>query len=48
MSKLEKKKTFFWKNSTPEIKHKTLYNDYKAGGLKNYDIHDKIITLQCF
>ena len=27
-------KAFFWKNSTPEIKHETLSNNYKAVGLK--------------
>ena len=36
-----------WKNSTPKIKHKTLCNDYKAGGLKHVDISNKIIALQC-
>ena len=28
-------KAFLLKNSSPEIKHETLYNDYKGGGLKN-------------
>ena len=35
---------FLWNNSTPKIKHETLYNDYKAGGLKNVDIPNKIIA----
>ena len=41
-------KGFLWKNSTPKMKHETLCNDYKAGGLKNVDISNKIIALQCF
>ena len=28
-------KAFLWKNSSPEIKHETLCNDYKDGGLKS-------------
>ena len=40
-------KAFVWNNSTPKIKHETLCNDYKAGGLKNVDIPNKIIALQC-
>ena len=40
------KKHFFWNNSSPKIRHATLCNDYKAGGLKN-DIPSKIIALQC-
>ena len=48
MNKLEKiQKAFLWNNSTPKIKHETLCNDYKAGGLKNVDIPRKIIALQC-
>ena len=43
----EIQKTFFWNNSYPEIKHETLCNEYKAGGLKNVDIPSKIIALQC-
>ena len=39
--------TFLWNNSTPKIKHKTLCNGYKAGGLKNLNIPNKIIALQC-
>ena len=38
---------FFWNNSSPKIKHETLCNDYKAGGLKNVDIRSKITALQC-
>ena len=39
---LEKnQKAFFWKNSTPKIKHETLCNDYKAERLKKVDISNK-------
>ena len=35
INELEKiQKAFLWKNSTPKIKHETLCNGYKAGGLK--------------
>ena len=40
-------KAFFVNNSSPQVKHETLCNDYKAGGLKNVDIPSKIIALQC-
>ena len=40
-------KAFLWKNSSPKIKHETLCNDYKGGALKNIDILNKIIGLQC-
>ena len=38
---------FLWKSSSPKIKHKTLCNDYKGGGLKNIDILNKMLSLQC-
>ena len=48
MYELEKiQNTFLWNNSTPKIKHKPLCNDYKAWFLKNVDIPNKIILLQC-
>ena len=48
MNELEKiQKAFLWKSSTPKINHETLCNDYKGGGLKNVDIPNKIIALQC-
>ena len=48
VTELEKlQKTFFWNNSTPKIKHDTLCDDYEVGGLKNVDIPNKIIALQC-
>ena len=40
-------KDFFCNDSPPKIKHENLCNDYKAGGLKNVDIPNKIIALQC-
>ena len=44
---LEKiQKSFLWNNSTTKIKHETLRNDYKVGGIKNFDIQMKIISLQ--
>ena len=48
VNKLESlQKAFLWKNSSPKIKHETLCSDCKVGGLKNIDILDKIISLQC-
>ena len=47
MNRKKYKKLFFRNNSSPKIKHETLCNDYKAGGLKNVDIPSKIIALQC-
>ena len=45
MNEIEKiQKAFLWKNS--KIKHETLCNDYKAGGLKNVDIANQIIALR--
>ena len=41
------KEDFFWNDSSPKIKHETLCNDYKAAGLKNVDILNKTIALQC-
>ena len=47
VDELEKiQKALFFNNSFPKIKHETLCNDYKAGGLKNIDIPNKIIALQ--
>ena len=37
---------FLGNDSSPKIKHETLCNNYKAGGLKNVDIPSKIIALQ--
>ena len=40
-------KAFLCKDSSPKIKHETLCNDYKGGGLQNIDVFKKIISLQC-
>ena len=42
-----KKYRWIFCGKTPKINHETLCNDYKAGGLKNVDIPNKIIALQC-
>ena len=48
VNKFEKiSKAFFWKNSSLKIKHEILCSDYKTEGLKNVDILNKIIALQC-
>ena len=36
-----------WENSLPKMKHETLCNGYKGGGLKNVHIPSKITALQC-
>ena len=41
------KKVFLWENLTSNIKHDTLCNYYKHGGLKNVFICNKIISLEC-
>ena len=47
VDELEKiQKTFLWKHSYPKIKHETLCNDCKGGGLKNIDILNESISLQ--
>ena len=40
-------KPFFWNNCSRKIKLETFCDDYKAGGLKNVDIPNKIIAFQC-
>ena len=47
VNELEKIQVFLWKHYSPKTKHETLCNDYKGGGLKNIDILNKIICLQC-
>ena len=48
ITELEKiQKDFLGKSSTPDIKHETLCNDSKAGGLKNVYIPNKIVVPQC-
>ena len=43
----EIQKDFLWYQKYPKIKHSTLRKMYENGGLKNVDIEDKIISLQC-
>ena len=38
---------FMENNSTTKAKYETLYNNYKAGQLKNDNIVNKIVALQC-
>ena len=44
VNKLEKRQKTFLCNNSTDIKHETLFNDYKAEGLKNVDIPNKIIA----
>ena len=47
IAQLEKiQKQFIWKKGNPKLKHTTLYNKYKQGGLKNVDIFSKITSHQ--
>ena len=43
----EIQKKFLWGDKKAKIKHDTLCNDYKDGGLKNVDIIHKINALKC-
>ena len=45
---LKKTKGFFWKNSTPNIKHETLCNDYKAGGFSCIKVDPTILFFVWF
>ena len=48
IAKLEKiQKQFIWKNGNPKLKHTTLCNKYKQGGLQNVNVFSKITSLQC-
>ena len=48
VNELEKiQNTFFWNNSSAKIKREILCNNYEAGGLKNVDIPNKTMALQC-
>ena len=38
---------FLWSNKKSKLKHSTLCNDFKNGGLKIVDIELKIISLKC-
>ena len=37
---------FIWKGKNQKIKNSTLCNDYEYGGLKNFDIFSKVVSLQ--
>ena len=43
----EIQKKLLWSNKKCKIKHGTLCNDHKNGGLKNVDINLKIASLKC-
>ena len=43
----EIQKKFLWSNKKCKIKHGTLCNDNKNGGLRNVDINVKIVSLKC-
>ena len=45
LNKIQSK--FLWPNKKCKIKHGTLCNDYKNGGLKNEDIKLDIVSLKC-
>ena len=45
---VELKKTHFICPTKPKIKNKTVFPDFKDGGLKNIVINQKIASLQCF
>ena len=45
LNKIQKK--FLWSNKKCKIKHGTLCNDYKNGGLRNVDINLKIVSVKC-
>ena len=48
INKIEEiQQAFMWKNASPKIKHETICNDYKTGGLSNFNIPNKIIAPQC-
>ena len=40
-------KNFIWQEKKAKIKHGTLCNGYKNGGLKNVDLRNKIISIRC-
>ena len=42
----ETQEKFLWPNKKSKIKHGTLCNNYKNGGLKNVDINLKIVSLK--
>ena len=40
-------KDFIWNQKHPKIRHSTLCNTFKNGGLKSVDIRKKLTALQC-
>ena len=43
----KKQKNFIWQGKKAKIKHSTLCNGYKMGGIKNVDLRNKAISMQC-
>ena len=41
------RKEFIWRTRNSKIKHDTLCENYENGGLKNFDIMYKVVSLQC-
>ena len=40
------KKNFVWQEKKAKIKHSTLCNGYEKGGIKNFDLRNKIAIMQ--
>ena len=40
-------KNFTWNGKNAKIKHSALLNSYEDGGLKDFDVFTKIISLRC-
>ena len=48
INQLEKiQNDFIWQDKKPKVKHDTLCGNYDNGGLKNFNINAKILSLQC-
>ena len=41
-------KNFIWQGKRVEIKHSILFNGYEKGSIKNVDLRNKVISMQCF
>ena len=41
------KKNLIWKRKKTKIKHKTLYNNYQTGDLRNVGISNETPSMQC-
>ena len=46
-NRMKSRKSFYGQIKNVKIKHGTLRNDYKKGGLKNVDINHQIVSLKC-